>query len=488
MMLQELAAGFAISPAETNPEITAITEDSRRATTGALFVAVAGSTHDGHAFVPEALSRGAAAVVVEHGDAVRPGVAQVRVDSSRAALAELAARFHGRPADALSLIGFTGTFGKTSTSEVLRALLDAAGGRTGVLGSLGARYRAFRAPPGPLTTPAPVELHHGLRGLADAGATTVIMEVTSHALLFRRIDGLQFAGGLLAAIMPGEHTDFHRSYEDYVGAKRRLLRYLSRDAVFAYDADNHAARRIAADAAVRQRAGFSIDGHEADLQLYDILADARGATFSIAGRLAGSASGTRLHSALLGRGHLRNVALALTYAMASGVDPDAARSVLSELKPLRRRMERYNVAGRTVLDDTSAHPDSLRATFGVAGSLPHRNMIAVYALRGSRGVDINRQNAFALADLAALHGVAALIVTAAADCAADKDRATASEVDAARQALVTRGASFVWHDTLGAAIDEAVSRSTAGDLLVLAGAQAMDRGKELLGSTGPPAT
>jgi UDP-N-acetylmuramoyl-L-alanyl-D-glutamate--2,6-diaminopimelate ligase len=486
MRLQDLATGLAISPADANPEITAITEDSRRVTPGGLFVAVPGGTLDGHAFVPEAVQRGANAVVAER--PITPGVTLVRVDSSRAALAELAARFYGRPADRLSLIGFTGTFGKTSTSDVLRSLLDAAGGNTGVLGSLGARYRAFREPAGPLTTPAPVELHHSLRRLADAGAATVIMEVTSHALLLRRVDGLRFAGGLLAAIMPGEHTDFHRSYEDYVAAKRRLLGYLSRDAVLAYDADNHAARRLAAEAAVRQRAGFSIDGHEADLQLRGILLDDRGATFRIAGRLAGAASGARLHSALLGRGHLRNVALALTYAMAAGVDPGTARMVLPELKPLRRRMERYEAAGRTVLDDTSAHPDSLRATFEVAGGLARRNMIVVYSLRGGRGVDINRQNASALADLAAIHGVAMLIVTAAADCTAEKDRAVGEEVDATRQTLAAHGTRFVWHDTLRDAIEEAVNRSTAADLLVLAGAQGMDCGQALLGRTGPSAS
>ena len=179
------------------------------------------------------------------------GAVRVTVPDSRAALATLAARFHGEPARSLHLIGFTGTFGKTSTSDILRALLAAAGGRPGVLGSLGARFQSFHEDGRGLTTPAPVELHGALRGLAGAGADTVIMEVTSHALRMRRVDGLTFGGGLLAAIKPGEHTDFHRSYEDYLDAKRLFLRYLSPDAMLAYDADNPGACELAAARAQR---------------------------------------------------------------------------------------------------------------------------------------------------------------------------------------------------------------------------------------------
>src|SRR5688500_6422197 len=197
MRLSALLDG--ISTTATDPEVTAITEDSRRVTPGALFVAVPGATEDGHAYVADAIARGAAAIVAERADGIPAGVAHVTVPDSRAALAALAARFHGEPARALRLIGFTGTFGKTSTSDVLCALLAAAGGRAGVRGPPGARFGPFHESGRGLTTPAPVELHRALRGLAGAGADTVIIEVTSHALRMRRVDGLTFSGGLLAA-------------------------------------------------------------------------------------------------------------------------------------------------------------------------------------------------------------------------------------------------------------------------------------------------
>jgi UDP-N-acetylmuramoyl-L-alanyl-D-glutamate--2,6-diaminopimelate ligase len=348
-----------------------------------------------------------------------------------------------------------------------------------VVGSLGARFHGFREPSSGLTTPAPVELQRALKGLKDAGATTVILEVTSHALRLQRARGLTFAGGLLAAIMPGEHTDFHRSYEDYVAAKRLFLDYLSADSVIAFDADNYAARRLAGDPRAPRAVGFSLDGRDADVQLYDVLVDQHGSTFSVAGPIS-AAAGERLHSTLLGRGHLRNVALALTYAFAAGVPINVARGVLGGLKPLRRRMERYDVGCRTVLDDTAAHPDSFRATFEVAALVPHKTLVVVYCLRGNRGAAINRSNAEALADLAALHGVDSLIVTASADCVTDKDRATPEEIDATRESLFSRGGHFVWHESLRAAVEAAMSRARPGDLIVLIGAQGMDEGKELL--------
>jgi len=506
MRLSALLAGFHITPAHADPDITGITEDSRRVGPGMLFVAVPGTSLDGHAYIADAVTRGAAAVVAERTGAIPQGVPVVRVPSSRAALAVLAARFFATTHTRLSLIGFTGTFGKTSTSEILRALLDAGGARTGVLGSLGAQYGGFYDAGSELTTPAPVELHGALRRLETAGATTVILEVTSHALRLGRVDGLRFDGGLLAAIMPGEHTDFHRSYEDYVEAKRLFLAHLKPDALLAYDADNPAARRVIADYSSGARIntshsrpgarigtdqrrdghtpartiGFSLEGRDTGVRFYDVVMDGKGATFSLGSRKFGAPAGVRMHSPLLGRGHLRNVALALTYALGTGLLLSSARDVVAALTPLRRRMERYEVAGRTVLDDTAAHPDSLRAAFDVVAVLPHNGLAVVYAVRGHRGVDINRQNALALADLCSVLGVEPLIVTSSADCVGPADAVSAAEIDGTRQALVARGRRFVWHDALGDALREAFDRTRAGDVIVLVGAKGMNEAKQIL--------
>ncbi|HJR60035.1 MAG TPA: Mur ligase family protein [Vicinamibacterales bacterium] len=477
MLLSELAAGYEIR-GTSNPDISGISEDSRRIGPGMLFVAVRGTAEDGHHYIADALARGAAAIAAE-ALPPSPDVPVVRLKASRAALADFASRFAGHPARDLTLIGFTGTFGKTSTSAILQGLLAAGGARVAVLGSLGARYRDFSVPGSGLTTPAPVELHRALRDLKDAGADTVIVEVTSHALRLERVAGLMFSGGLLSAIMPGEHSDFHGSYDEYVAAKRLFLNHLSPGATLAFDADNHAARTLARDAAVAVRAGVSLHGRTTDVRLMHVGLDHTGARFTINGR--------RLHSPLLGQGHLKNVALALTYAFAAGVTIDQARTVLRRLKPLRRRMETYTVGGRLVLDDTAGHPDSLQATFDVAAMLARSPAVradgrvaVVYAIRGSRGDDINHRNATALADLAAEHGVSRLILTASADAAGPNDRATADEVAAARRALAARYQKFDWFDDLEGAVLEAIAATSPGDLIVLAGAQGMNEAASFL--------
>jgi UDP-N-acetylmuramoyl-L-alanyl-D-glutamate--2,6-diaminopimelate ligase len=451
----------------------------------------------------------------------------------------MAGHFYGTVASTLDIVGFTGTFGKTSTSEILRALLTAGGVRTGVIGSLGARYGAFHDPGNGLTTPAPVELHRALAGLRDAGAGTAIVEVTSHALRMHRAHGLSFAGGLIAAIMPGEHTDFHRTFDDYVAAKRLFLDYLRPGALLAFDADNQVAATLAAEATEAIAVGVSIEGREAALQVRDVVLDHTGARFTLVvggpgapGNPSANAdpnpnanldpnanlnpnanpnqnadlnsnptqtqTRTRpitenlkpitvsMSTPLLGPGHLRNVALALAYATAAGVSPETAGGVLKTLVPLRRRMERYLVGARSVLDDTAAHPDSLRATFEVAGMISAGlaaahgcgRIVAVYAVRGRRGPDVNHANAVALAQLTG--GGGSLIVTAAADTTAASDRATAEEIDAARFGLLECGCGADWYETLRGAVRAALDRTRPGDLIVLVGAQGMNEGKRLM--------
>ncbi len=195
-----------------------------------------------------------------------------------------------------------------------------------------------------------------------------------------------------------------------------------------------------------------------------------------------------MHSPLLGPGHLRNVALAIAYATAAGVPPSDAAAALSTLVPLRRRMERYEAAGRAVLDDTAAHAQSFRATFQVADLLAagraashgRSRTAVVYAIRGRRGVDINRRNAEALAELVGGRRIDSAIVTAALDVSGEADRATAEEIDAAREAFREHGVASEWHDTLRAAIRAAAAQTGAGDLIVLIGAQGMNEGKRIL--------
>ncbi len=210
-----------------DPDITALTCDSRETVPGALFAALPGHRADGRAHIPEALYRGAAAVVCA--PPLPGGVPGAAADDPRAALALLAAEFYGRPADALTLIAVTGTKGKTTTAHMIRDILSAAGYKTGMIGTLGAYVGREKLCDAANTTPEPIALHRTLRQMADSGCTHVVLEASSQAMKLRRLYGLTFAAGVFLNLTPdhigpGEHDDF----DEYRACKAVLFRQCRR--------------------------------------------------------------------------------------------------------------------------------------------------------------------------------------------------------------------------------------------------------------------
>jgi UDP-N-acetylmuramoyl-L-alanyl-D-glutamate--2,6-diaminopimelate ligase len=225
MRLHELTAGLASEAGGAAPiaaddlEVAGLAYDSRAVGPGDLFFCVGGFRTDGHDFAARAVAAGAAALVVE-----RPlglGVPEVRVDSARAAMAVVAARFYGHPARELRVVGVTGTNGKTTTAYLVRALLEAAGEQCGLLGTVksvvGGRERPVQR-----TTPEAIDLQADLRAMLDGGDRACAMEVSSHALELARTDAIPFAAAVFTNISR-DHLDFHATMEDYFQAKRRLF-------------------------------------------------------------------------------------------------------------------------------------------------------------------------------------------------------------------------------------------------------------------------
>ena len=213
----------AIAPVELvgdgSVEIRELAYRAQDVVPGALFVCVPGAHADGHDFAPEAVERGAVALVVEHRLAV--AVAQVVVPDARAAMPRLAAEFFGRPSQQFDVLGVTGTTGKTTTAFLVHGVLTAAGRRPGLLGTIesrvgGERRRAVR------TTPESVDLQRTLRAMVDAGNRSCVLEATSHGSELRRLDGVRFRA-LAFTNLTLDHLDFHGTMERYFDAKRRLF-------------------------------------------------------------------------------------------------------------------------------------------------------------------------------------------------------------------------------------------------------------------------
>lgn len=204
-------------------EITALCCDSRRAGPGSLFVALPGARADGHGFVPAAFAQGAAAAVVERPVDAPAGAAVVLVENARIALSLLAAAFYGYPARRMTLVGITGTKGKTTTAFLLRSILTAAGYKTGMIGTVGTFIGDEMVCDARNTTPESLELQERFARMAAEGCTHVVMEVSSHALVQRRAGAIDFALGVFTNLTQ-DHLDYHGTMEAYCDAKARLFR------------------------------------------------------------------------------------------------------------------------------------------------------------------------------------------------------------------------------------------------------------------------
>ena len=245
------ARGLLVGVRGTLPDdVASITDDSRHAGPGALFVAVRGSQRDGHDFLAAAEQGGAAAAVVE--DPARTTLPALVVRDGRVAAAVAAAAFYGDPARSLRIAAVTGTNGKTTTVGLLRHLLDDAGERAASIGTLGVLLGSEgEAVPGGggLTTPGPVELQRVLRLLVDRGVRRLAMEVSSHSLDQRRVAGVEFDVGVFTNLTR-DHLDYHGSMEAYLAAKARLVEHVRPDGALVVNADDPAWRAL--DAAGRR--------------------------------------------------------------------------------------------------------------------------------------------------------------------------------------------------------------------------------------------
>src|SRR5438876_683233 len=276
-------------------EVRDLAYDARAVVPGSLFFCVPGAVADGHDFAPEAVERGAVALVVE-----RPlglGVPEVVVPSSRVAMAQAADEFFGRPTEELRVAGVTGTNGKTTTTFLLYAILAAAGRRPGLIGTIEARVGGERRGV-KRTTPEAIDLQRLFREMLDAGDRSVAMEASSHASALHRLDRVRFAA-LVFTNLTHEHLDFHADMEDYFDAKRRL--FVDGRPPAAVNVGDDYGRRLAAELPDALTFGFADDAELGPAALDDVDLKLRGrfnaenalAAFAAAGATATAKSDRR---------------------------------------------------------------------------------------------------------------------------------------------------------------------------------------------------
>src|SRR3954469_13021883 len=350
-------------------EVTGLALDNRLVEPGTLFFCVRGFTRDGHDFAPDAISRGAAALVVE-----RPlglGVPEVRVESVRAAMAPIAARFHGDPTARLRVVGITGTNGKTTSAFLVRELLEAAGRQPALLGTVKSVIGGVEEPLA-RTTPEAIDLQAAFADMLDAGDTACAMEVSSHALELHRAASIHWAAAVFTNLTQ-DHLDFHPTMEESSLAKRRLFE--ADPGAVVINVDDEYGRRLHGE--LGRGTTIAIE-RDADLRATDLRMTMSGAEFTV--------DGLRLRSPLPGRFNVLNVLGAVAVARALGVADATIERGLPHAAPVPGRFEPVDEGqGFAVLVDYAHTPDSLENVLRAARELtPGGRVIVPVGAGGDR--------------------------------------------------------------------------------------------------------
>lgn len=375
-LLDELRrADILISAPEEGPTPAGVTMDSRTVRRGELYVAVRGSQADGHRFVPDAVKRGAAAVAVEQ--PAGSGVPEIVVRDGRRAALALGAAWYGHPARRLTLVGITGTNGKTTTTGLIRHLLDREGdsGSIGTLGAFDGRGASVNSTAGTLTTPGPIDLQATLATMLDRGCTTVTMEASSHSLDQGRLDGLTFAAGVFTNLTR-DHLDYHQSMEAYLAAKLRLGDLLATGGVEVVNLDDEAWRALPVR---RRRITFGLHP-AADLHASGVVLDAAGSRF----RVSGCFGAAEASLPLLGDFNVANALAAAACALGLGRPLSEVVERLAAAPQVPGRMERIAERPCTVLRDYAHTPDALERALATLRPLTRGRLIVVFGCGGDR--------------------------------------------------------------------------------------------------------
>ncbi len=377
MKLSQLLRGVPVREcrADMEMEISGVSYDSRKTAAGDLFVAMTGYETDGHKFIPMAREKGAACVLCQ--ECPQGEGPYVLVEDSRLALAQVGRAWYGDPAASMKMVGVTGTNGKTTTTYLLKDILEqAAGAKVGLIGT-NQNMIGSEVIPTERTTPESFELQGLLRRMADAGCTHVVMEVSSHALYLKRVEGIRFAVGIFTNLTQ-DHLDFHKTMENYCDAKALLF---TRCDVGVYNADDPWAPRLMAEATCRK---VSVGEHgdvPVDLAARNIVLTAEGVSFDA----VTAEESVPIHVGIPGGFMVYNTLGVLAAARALGVSLEDSAGVLRHSAHVKGRVEVVPTPGDyTMLIDYAHTPDALENVLSAARGFAKGRVVALFGCGGDR--------------------------------------------------------------------------------------------------------
>jgi UDP-N-acetylmuramoyl-L-alanyl-D-glutamate--2,6-diaminopimelate ligase len=463
---------------DTKP-ITSLAYHSGRVMPGALFICIRGYETDGHLYLAEAAKNGAVAAVVEYFQS-NISIPQYKVEDSRLAMAALADRFYDHPSRKLAVTGVTATNGKTTTTYMINAIFEEHGLNTGLIGTVIIKTGELICP-AILTTPESLDLHYYFSKMVKNKISHAVMEVSSSGLELNRIGFVDF-NTVVVNNISREHIDLHGSFEAYYKAKSRLAREATENqwAVLNLDCPYTAALKNETKA---KTLTYGMKNQDADCLVQNLDLSTGRAEFTVkldrkisARILNGQPESFVIKLSVLGLHSVYNAMAAILVALIHGIPASTIQKALKKFKGVERRFELIFENDFMVIDDHFANSGNIDVTLETLGMMNYRKLHLVYAIRGSRGVTVNRENAEAIARWAPKLGLGRIIATTSIEHVDKKDLVTEAEIETFQAVMDKAGLKTVILESLAKSIALGLAETGPGDVLLLAGCQGMDYG------------
>jgi len=378
-------------------DIKGIKLNSNDVEKGDLFVAIAGTNVDGHDFIHDAIQSGANAIISNGRDVGALSVPQIKVANPRRAASIIAAEFYGHPTKELTVVGITGTNGKTTTASLVQSILKEANIKSAQIGTLGLIADGFDQNTS-LTTPDAIYLQKQFSELKNQGFTHVVMEVSSHALDQYRVADVNFNIGVFTNLTP-EHLDYHKTLESYYQAKAKLFRMLDLDATVVVNAMDPNGERIADESKAPHLVFSRNNGN--GIHFSQLMVTIKG----IDGTIVAGSNEIEIHSNLVGEFNVENILAAVSVAHALGIEKDSIKNGIQNCSSIPGRMESFNLqSGANAIIDYAHTPDAYEKVLGTIKELTPSDgqLFVVFGAGGDRD-KTKRPEMARIAELFATH-------------------------------------------------------------------------------------
>lgn len=457
-------------------EIDMVYYNSRLVRPGGLFVAIEGLEVDGHNYIEDAISKGAVAIVVTKD--VDYDLPTYKTDNNRKALSLIANNYYGNPSDELKIFGITASNGKTSTSMMLKSILEANKIEPGIIGTvmykIGDTEIASK-----LTTPESLELQGIFRSMVNDGIGTCIMEVSSVGQEMYRVGGINFDIVCMNNITR-EHIDQHGTFEKYFEEKQKTIINASEEALAIINMEDEYASSLIPKTKARVIT-FSDRSDQADVYASNIDISSGFGEFdiNISDKILGKSASRKVKLNVAGYQSIVNALSAASMALAYGIDLDVIVQGLAAYRGIERRFEQIYDDEFKILDDHFANIENINMTLQTLSKMDYKNAVILYAIRGNRGVTVNGENVDTLLAWSDKLRIKSFLATKSVDIVEDHDTVHPEEEAIFREKM-DGNLDYTLYENLEESIDVALDLVEEGDVLLLAGCQGMDFGGKII--------